>query len=116
MRIDTGHVAVVTGGTSGIGFAIVDVLVRRGVNVMIADIREDAIPFAVDALAGKPGHAAGVRADLSVAADLDALADATVERSPPSSGSVASIWSTTTPAWCVNRRRRGSSDWRRGGG
>jgi NAD(P)-dependent dehydrogenase (short-subunit alcohol dehydrogenase family) len=80
MRIETGQVAVVTGGTSGIGFAIADALVRRGVNVMIADIREDAIPIAVDALAGRSGHAAGVRADVSVDADLDALADETVER------------------------------------
>ena len=64
MRIDTGQVAVVTGGTSGIGFAIADALARRGVNVMIADIREDAIAVAVDALAGQPGHAAGLLADL----------------------------------------------------
>jgi NAD(P)-dependent dehydrogenase (short-subunit alcohol dehydrogenase family) len=80
MRIRPGQVAVVTGGTSGIGFAIADVLVRRGVNVMIADIREDAIPVAVDALAGQRGHVAGVRADVRVDADLDALADQTVER------------------------------------
>ena len=80
MRIEMGQVAVVTGGTSGIGLAIADALVQRGVNVMIADIREDAIPVAVDGLAGQTGHAAGVRADVSVDADLDALADATVER------------------------------------
>jgi NAD(P)-dependent dehydrogenase (short-subunit alcohol dehydrogenase family) len=80
MRIESGQVAVVTGGASGIGFAIADALVRRGVNVMIADIREDAIPVAVDALAGQRGHAAGVRADVGIDADLDALADATVER------------------------------------
>jgi NAD(P)-dependent dehydrogenase (short-subunit alcohol dehydrogenase family) len=80
VRIEKGQVAVVTGGTSGIGYAIADALVRRGVNVMIADIREDSIPVAVDALAGRPGHAAGVRADVSVDADLDALADAAVER------------------------------------
>ena len=80
MKIEAGQTAVVTGGTSGIGFAIAEALVARGVNVMIADIREDAIPVAVDALAGSPGHAAGVRADVSVDADLDALADATVER------------------------------------
>jgi NAD(P)-dependent dehydrogenase (short-subunit alcohol dehydrogenase family) len=80
MRIVAGQVAVVTGGTSGIGLAIAGALVQRGVNVMIADIREDAIPAAVDALAGRPGHAAGVWADVSVDADLDALADATVER------------------------------------
>ena len=80
MKIEAGQTAVVTGGTSGIGFAIAEALVARGVNVMIADIREDAIPIAVDALTGRPGHAAGVRADVSVDADLDALADATVER------------------------------------
>jgi NAD(P)-dependent dehydrogenase (short-subunit alcohol dehydrogenase family) len=55
-------------------------LVGRGVDVMIADIREDAIPIAVDALSGRPGRAAGVRADVSVDADVDALADETVER------------------------------------
>ncbi|HTI78290.1 MAG TPA: SDR family NAD(P)-dependent oxidoreductase [Mycobacterium sp.] len=80
MEIEAGQVAVVTGGTSGIGFAIADALLHRGVHVMIADIREDAIPVAVDALAGQPGHAAGVRADVSVDADLGAVADATVER------------------------------------
>jgi NAD(P)-dependent dehydrogenase (short-subunit alcohol dehydrogenase family) len=80
MSIETGQVAVLTGGASGIDLAIADALVQRGVNVMIADIREDAIPVAVDALAGRPGHAAGVRADVSVDADLDAVADATVER------------------------------------
>jgi NAD(P)-dependent dehydrogenase (short-subunit alcohol dehydrogenase family) len=80
VKIEAGQTAVVTGGTSGIGFGIAEALVARGVNVMIADIREDAIPLAVDALAGQPGHAAGVRADVSVDADLDALADETIER------------------------------------
>jgi NAD(P)-dependent dehydrogenase (short-subunit alcohol dehydrogenase family) len=80
MKIQAGQVAVVTGGTSGIGFAIAGALVRRGVNAMIADIREDAIPVAVDALSGRPGRVAGVRADVSVDADMDALADETVER------------------------------------
>jgi NAD(P)-dependent dehydrogenase (short-subunit alcohol dehydrogenase family) len=80
MKFGTGQVAVVTGGTSGIGFALAASLVRRGVNVMVADIREDSIPAAVDALSGHPGRAAGVRADVSVAADVDALADETVDR------------------------------------
>jgi len=80
VRIEAGQVAVVTGGGSGIGFALAAGLVRRGVHVMIVDIREDSIPVAVDALAGQPGRAAGVRADVSVAADLDAVADETLER------------------------------------
>ena len=109
MRIEKGQVAVVTGGSSGIGFALADVLVRRGVDVMIADIREDAIPVAVDALAGKPGHVAGVRADVSVDADIDALADAAVERF----GRVdlvcnnAGVVCEQAPTWSSDRRRGG---------
>ncbi|MFI5508199.1 SDR family NAD(P)-dependent oxidoreductase [Mycobacterium sp. NPDC051804] len=80
MKIEAGQVAVVTGGTSGIGLAIAAVLVRRGVNVMIADVREDAIPTAVDALSRHPGRIVGVHADVSVDADVDALADETIER------------------------------------
>lgn len=80
MKVEAGQTAVVTGGTSGIGFALAEALVARGVNVMLADIREDAIPLAVDALACQPGHAAGVRADVGVDADLDAVADETLER------------------------------------
>ena len=71
---------MVTGGASGIGFALAALLVRRGVNVMIADVREDGIPAAVDALSGHAGTAAGVRADVGVAAEVDALADETIER------------------------------------
>lgn len=78
MKIEAGQVAVVTGGTSGIGYALAHLLVRRGVNVMIADIRETAIPVAVQGLPGQPGQVVGVRTDVSVDADLDALADATV--------------------------------------
>jgi NAD(P)-dependent dehydrogenase (short-subunit alcohol dehydrogenase family) len=47
---------------------------------MIADIREASIPVAIDALSGHPGSAAGVRVDVSIAADVDALADETLER------------------------------------
>jgi len=80
MRIEAGQVAVVTGGTSGIGLALAAVLVRRGVDVMIADIREDAIPVAVDSLSRHAGRVVGVHADVRVDADVDALADATIER------------------------------------
>ncbi len=80
MKLEAGQVAVVTGGTSGIGFGLATVLARRGVNVMIADVREDAIPTAVDALSRQPGRVVGVHADVSIDADVDALADETIER------------------------------------
>jgi NAD(P)-dependent dehydrogenase (short-subunit alcohol dehydrogenase family) len=80
MQISAGQVAVVTGGTSGIGFALADLLLRRGVHVVIADIREDAIPVAVGLLSGHAGDVVGVRTDVAVDADVQALADAVVER------------------------------------
>ncbi|MFV9636833.1 SDR family NAD(P)-dependent oxidoreductase [Mycobacterium neumannii] len=80
MRIEPGKVAVVTGGTSGIGLALATHLVRRGVDVVIADIREDAIPEAIDALSGQQGAATGVRIDVRDAADVDALAAHTLDR------------------------------------
>jgi NAD(P)-dependent dehydrogenase (short-subunit alcohol dehydrogenase family) len=80
VKIAAGQVAVVTGGTSGIGLALAAVLVRRGVNVMIADVREDTIPGAVESLSQHSGRVVGVHADVSVEADVDALADETIER------------------------------------
>jgi NAD(P)-dependent dehydrogenase (short-subunit alcohol dehydrogenase family) len=80
VKITAGQVAVVTGGTSGIGFGLAELLVRRGVHVMIADVREGAIPVAVGALSGHAADVVGVRADVAVEADVQALADATIER------------------------------------
>jgi NAD(P)-dependent dehydrogenase (short-subunit alcohol dehydrogenase family) len=39
MRIETGQVAVVTGGTSGIGFALAVALMQRGVNGVVNGVR-----------------------------------------------------------------------------
>jgi NAD(P)-dependent dehydrogenase (short-subunit alcohol dehydrogenase family) len=80
MRITAGQVAVVTGGTSGIGFGLAGELVRRGVHVVVADVREDAVPAAVEALSGGTGDVLGVYTDVTVEADVRELADATLER------------------------------------
>jgi NAD(P)-dependent dehydrogenase (short-subunit alcohol dehydrogenase family) len=80
VKITAGQVAVVTGGTSGIGFALADHLARRGIHVVIADVREDAIPVAVGALSGHSAEIVGLRTDVGVEADVQALADATMER------------------------------------
>lgn len=61
----TGKAAIVTGGAMGIGFGIVDRLVEGGANVLIADIDGDAAASAANKLAGAPGRALGVRADIT---------------------------------------------------
>jgi NAD(P)-dependent dehydrogenase (short-subunit alcohol dehydrogenase family) len=80
VKLTAGQVAVVTGAASGIGFALAQRLVHRGVHVVIADIRGAAIPVAVDALSGSSAEIVGVRTDVGVEADVAALADATMER------------------------------------
>ncbi|MFE0403197.1 SDR family NAD(P)-dependent oxidoreductase [Streptomyces nigra] len=63
-------VAVITGGTSGIGLAIAHRFVREGARVFVTGRDADRLEAAVKEL----GPAAvGVRSDVSVLADLDAL-------------------------------------------
>ena len=80
MRIEAGQVAVVTGAASGIGHGLAEVLAARGVNVMLTDVRAEALPAALESLSGLPGEVAALRTDVTVAADLVALSDATLER------------------------------------
>ncbi|MET9257155.1 SDR family oxidoreductase [Streptomyces sp. NPDC003717] len=63
-------VAVITGGTSGIGLAIAHRFVREGARVFVTGRDADRLAAAVEEI----GPAAtGVRSDVSVLADLDAL-------------------------------------------
>ena len=75
-RLD-GRTAIVIGGSRGIGAAVVDVFVREGARVVLADI-EDALGSAV--VAKSPGRAEYVRADISSRADMQRLAETTVGR------------------------------------
>ena len=48
----TGRVAIVTGGSRGIGFSIAEALLARGMNVTITGRRQEALARAADALHG----------------------------------------------------------------
>lgn len=70
-------VAVVTGGTSGIGLAIARRFAAEGATVFITGRRQEAIDAATAELTG---DVTGVRADAADAADLEALYAAVRER------------------------------------
>ena len=68
-----GETAVVTGGARGIGFAIAEEIVSRGVSVLLSDIDREALSAAVSRLGGEGVGVAGLAADVSDSAAVDAL-------------------------------------------
>src|SRR5258708_13910732 len=76
----TGRTAFVTGAASGIGLGIATALSEAGVKVMLCEIEEEALATEVEKLKLTNADVDGVRADVSLKAELQAAADATVAR------------------------------------
>jgi NAD(P)-dependent dehydrogenase (short-subunit alcohol dehydrogenase family) len=75
-----GRVALVTGGSSGIGRAIAEGCAQAGASVVVMARTEGALTDTVRAITQAGGHAADVRVDLS---DRAALADAAERSAEP---------------------------------
>jgi NAD(P)-dependent dehydrogenase (short-subunit alcohol dehydrogenase family) len=75
-----GKVAFVTGAASGIGLGIATALAQAGVKVMLCDIEADALSAALAPLRATNAEVDGVLADVSLKAELQAAADATLAR------------------------------------
>jgi NAD(P)-dependent dehydrogenase (short-subunit alcohol dehydrogenase family) len=74
------RVAIVTGGTSGIGRATALELARRGAAVVVVGRNPARIDETVRAMGDSGGAVAGLALDVSREADMDAMADRTLER------------------------------------
>jgi NAD(P)-dependent dehydrogenase (short-subunit alcohol dehydrogenase family) len=79
MTSAAGAVAVVTGGASGIGYALAAGALRRGAKVVLADLREDALTEAAGRLSAL-GEVLAAPTDVSRFEDVEALAEAAVSR------------------------------------
>jgi NAD(P)-dependent dehydrogenase (short-subunit alcohol dehydrogenase family) len=71
-----GKVAVVTGGASGIGAALVDRFAAEGMRLVVADVEEAALEKTVARLVEGGAEAVGVRTDVTSIESVEALADA----------------------------------------
>jgi NAD(P)-dependent dehydrogenase (short-subunit alcohol dehydrogenase family) len=75
-----GKVALVTGGSSGIGLATAHAFVREGAAVVIASRNGDRGEEALRELTAAGGQAAFIRTDVSKADEVEALVRGTVEQ------------------------------------
>jgi NAD(P)-dependent dehydrogenase (short-subunit alcohol dehydrogenase family) len=75
-----GNVAVVTGGASGIGFALAGRFAAEGMKIVVGDVEAPALEDAVARLKAMGAEVEGVVTDVSDAAQMQALADAAIER------------------------------------
>jgi NAD(P)-dependent dehydrogenase (short-subunit alcohol dehydrogenase family) len=86
MNEPTRRTAVVTGGASGIGFALAGRFLTDGMDLAVGDVEEAALADAVERLRARAGGARvlGVRTDVTSSADVAALFEAVeAELGPP---------------------------------
>ena len=72
-----GKVAIITGGTEGIGLATAQLFVKEGAYVFITGRRQKELDDAVTAIGS---NVTGVRGDVAKLADLDRLYETAVRR------------------------------------
>ena len=79
MRELAGKTAFVTGGASGIGFALGRAFAEAGMNVMLADIETDALTAAVESLRGIGPAVRGVACDVTDPVSVKRAAEASYQ-------------------------------------
>ena len=75
-----GKVAIVTGGSQGIGLAMARVFAREGAAVVVSSRRADAIETAARDLAASGAQVLGVQADVAQREDVERTIAQTIER------------------------------------
>lgn len=76
----TGRVALVTGGSRGLGAEFAEGLAEAGASVMLCARRDEWLLPGVDSLRGRGFTVDAMRCDVTSASEVQAVVDATVER------------------------------------
>lgn len=80
MKDFAGKTAVITGAGSGFGREFARIGARLGMKLVLGDIQRDALDATLEELRAQGADAVGLVGDVSRAADVQALADAAMER------------------------------------
>ena len=106
MKITSGQVAVIMGGAGGIGFGLAEALAARGVRLVLADIREEALESATDALWSSGAEVIFVRTDVSDGDAVERLPSGPWNSSDGSTCSATAQLSYARARRCGNRTRK----------
>jgi NAD(P)-dependent dehydrogenase (short-subunit alcohol dehydrogenase family) len=79
-RLEAGQTAIVTGGAQGIGYALVEAFLRKGLNVVVADIDQTALERSIGHWKQKGGTVLGVPMDVSNRQAMRELRETAIER------------------------------------
>jgi NAD(P)-dependent dehydrogenase (short-subunit alcohol dehydrogenase family) len=107
MKTFTHRTAVITGGASGFGLEFARLAASHGMNLVLADVQQDALDAATAELQGQGAHVLAMRCDVSQEAQVQALADAAVAKfgaphlvfNNAGVGSGGLIWENTVKDW-----------------
>jgi NAD(P)-dependent dehydrogenase (short-subunit alcohol dehydrogenase family) len=107
MKTFKGRTAVITGAASGFGLEASRIAAREGMNVVMADVQQDALDKAAAGIAALGANVLPFRLDVAKAAEVDALAAATSARfgaphlvfNNAGVGAGGLIWETTVKDW-----------------
>jgi NAD(P)-dependent dehydrogenase (short-subunit alcohol dehydrogenase family) len=80
MNTFQGRTAVITGAGSGFGLEVARIAARKGMNLVLADVQQDALDRAVAELTAQGAAVLARRIDVAKAAEVEALGHATFER------------------------------------
>ncbi len=101
------RVAVITGGASGFGREFANIGARLGMKLVLADVQQDALDKAKAELEAQGAQVLAMRCDVRHAAEVQALADATMQRfgavhlvfNNAGVGSGGLVWENTQADW-----------------
>jgi NAD(P)-dependent dehydrogenase (short-subunit alcohol dehydrogenase family) len=80
VKVLTNRVALVTGGASGIGFALARAFADEGMKIVLADVEEPMLTQAHEKLTSTGADVLAVPIDVSQESDVRHLADATLQK------------------------------------